>query len=613
MAKYLFLTLPILLMILSCQKPSNKVKDQFQVNTTNITLSGEVNALDSIELQATISWNVTITPATATWLRVGTSNGSGNKVILITTVEKNLTASRRSATITITPVGSSLVPQTITIIQNTLTPQLITDSTSLTLSSSNNATDSFTILSNIDWRITSSAAWITVSNINGTNNSKIFVTTNESNISAVERTATLTIAPVGTTAVQPKTITINQKPTTLLISWSKLLGGSANDETHSIAATSDGGYFMVGNTPSGDGDISSAKGFDDAWVVKVNANGNKLWSKVFGGAGTDIAWSVIATADGGCIFAGSTSSNDGDVSGNRGRIDGWLVKLDLSGNIQWSKLFGGQEAEGFRSIIATPGGGYVLAGNTNSTDGDAVGNNGFNNAWIVKVDESGNKLWSKVAVASEPLAKQINAATATADGGYIMVGNTTSRLLDAWVVKVDANGTHQWSKAYGGTDWDDTKSVIATADGGCILAGGTVSIDGDIGSNHGLTDAWLTKLTPTGNLQWSKTFGGTANDFANSIIKSSDGGFVIVGFTKSSDGDLSNHNGENDIWMMKLNENMDKIWSRSFGGKSNDSGESIIATIDGGYIFTGSSWSNDGDLSGNHGNMDSFIIKLVSQ
>ena len=179
------------------------------------------------------------------------------------------------------------------------------------------------------------------------------------------------------------------------IEWQKCLGGTADDFANSIQQTSDGGFIVAGETRSNDGDVSGNHGKSDAWVVKLNSLGDILWKKCLGGTGNDYARSIQQISDGGFILTGYTNSNNGDVSGNNGYYDAWVVKLNSSGDILWQKCLGGTYDDYARSIQQTSDTGFILAGYTFSNDGDVSGNHGFSDAWVVKLNSSGDIIWQK--------------------------------------------------------------------------------------------------------------------------------------------------------------------------------------------------------------------------
>jgi len=160
----------------------------------------------------------------------------------------------------------------------------------------------------------------------------------------------------------------------------------------------------------------------------------------------------------------------------------------------------------------------------------------------------------------------------------------------------------------GGSDKDIAQSIRQTTDGGYIVAGYTYSNDGDVSGNHGGADYWIVKLNKAGNIQWQKCLGGSDDEYAQSIQQTSDGGYIVAGQTDS--GDVFGNLGFEDSWIVKLNNNGELQWQKYLGGSRDDSAESIQQTKDGGYIVAGQSNSNNGDVSGNHGEADVWIVKL---
>ncbi|MDR3272603.1 MAG: T9SS type A sorting domain-containing protein, partial [Flavobacteriaceae bacterium] len=406
------------------------------------------------------------------------------------------------------------------------------------------------------------------------------------------------------------------------IEWQKCLGGSGGDMASSIQQTSDGGYIVAGITNSNDGDVSGNHGNSDGWVVKLNPSGEIDWQKCLGGSDYDSASSIQQTSDGGYIVAGRTSSNDGDVSGNHGgNSDGWVVKLDASGAVQWQKCLGGSNSEVFNAIQQTSDGGYIVAGYTNSNDGDVSGNHGSDDFWVVKLNASGELLWQKCLGGSGQ--DSVYSIQQTSDGGYIAAGFTTSNdgdvsgfhggYYDGWVVKLDASGNLLWQKCLGGSGFEDwAYSIQQTSDGGYIVAGYTSSNDGDVSGFHGGYDGWVVKLDTSGKLLWQKCLGGSDWDFLYSIQQTSDGGYIVAGYTISNDGDVSENNGNyHEAWIVKLDASENLLWQKCLGGSYYEVFNSIQQTSDGGYIVAGFTNSYDGDVSGNHGDLDGWVVKLA--
>jgi hypothetical protein len=389
------------------------------------------------------------------------------------------------------------------------------------------------------------------------------------------------------------------------LQWQKALGGTGDDQGSSIEQTTDGGYIVVGSTLSIDGDIVGNHGDFDIWIVKFNSDGSIQWQKALGGTRSDQAASIEETSDGGYILVGTTSSNDGDVSGNSfNTIKAWVVKLSNSGNVQWQQTYGVSEIYQTKTgttIKQTADGGYIFTGEKlyYSPTGYL-----YSEGWIVKLNSIGGVQWEKT------FGKQTGSIQQTSDGGYLVSGRTFSTYSDIWIVKLTNTGDIIWENTYGGTGSDGAGGVEQTIDGGYIIAGSTLSNDGVVTGNHGGSDAWVLKLTDTGAIEWEKTLGGTDDDGSNSIKQTTDGGYIVLGTTGSINGDVTSNNGVVDYWVVKLFNSGNIEWQKTIGGTGVDYASNIQQTSDGGYIVAGDTNSNDGDVTGNHGNYDYWIVKL---
>ena len=414
--------------------------------------------------------------------------------------------------------------------------------------------------------------------------------------------------------------------------WQKSLGGLNIESITSIEQTSDGAYIILGNTLSNDGDVSGNHGSEDIWVVKLNNLGNIVWQKCLGGSNNENAYSIEQTSDEGYIIGGVTSSNDGDVSGNHGGSDIWVIKLNDLGNIEWQKCLGGSGEETTTSIKQTSDGGYIISGNTGSylNDGDVSGFHGGGDAWVVKLNNSGNLVWQK-CLGGVDNESPITEFQQTTDGTYIGVITTASNdgdvsgnhgFEDIWVVKLNNLGNIVWQKCLGGSSsestlWQKGLVIQQTADGGYVINCLTYSNDGDVSGNHGGRDIWVVKLNDLGNIEWQKCLGGSGEETTTSIEQTSDGGYIIDGTTTTNDGDVSGYHGDTDIWVVKLNDSGNIEWQKCLGGSDYElhpyGAPSVQQTTDGGYILIGNTSSNDGDVSGNHGFPDIWVIKLSSE
>ena len=401
------------------------------------------------------------------------------------------------------------------------------------------------------------------------------------------------------------------------IQWQKCLGGTGFDYAQSIHSTPNGGYIMVGSTTSTDGDVTGNHGYNDAWVVKLSSTGSMQWQKTLGGTDNDEAYSIQPTPDGGYIVAGATYSTNGDFTGNHGSYDAWVVKLSSTGSLQWQKVLGGTNNDAAKSIQPTPDGGYIVAGSTDSTNGDVTGNHGNQDAWVVKISSSGDLQWQKCLGGT--INEWANSIQITPDGGYIMAGYTYSidgdvtgnhGRDDAWVVKLSNTGSLQWQNCLGGTSDDQASIIQPSPDGGYILTGQTVSNNGDVIGNHGGDDAWVVKLNSMGSLQWQKCLGGGSSDWAYNIQPTPDGSYIIAGSANSNDADVTGNHGVWDAWVVKMSNTGNLQWQKCLGGTSNEQFLSVQVTPDEGYILAGYTNSANGDITGNHGQTDVWVVKL---
>jgi len=305
------------------------------------------------------------------------------------------------------------------------------------------------------------------------------------------------------------------------------------------------------------------------------------FARTYGGIYEDYAYSVQQTSDGGYIVAGYTNSF------GAGGYDILLIKTDANGNLQWAKTYGGTSDNDYAySVQQTSDGGYIVTGITYSF---GAGGGDF---FLIKTDANGNVSWAKTyGRTGEDRAYSVRQ---TSDGGYIVAGYTNSfgaGGIDIFLIKTDANGNVSWAKTYGGTGDDIARSVQQTSDGGYILAGETYSF------GAGGIDIFLIKTDANGNVSWAKTYGGTGDDTARSVRQTSDGGYIVAGYTNSFGA------GGRDIFLIKTDANGNVSWAKTYGGTGNDHAFSIQQTSDGGYIVAGETRSFGA------GSWDVFLVK----
>jgi hypothetical protein len=337
--------------------------------------------------------------------------------------------------------------------------------------------------------------------------------------------------------------------------FAKTYGGTDWDWARSVQQTSDGGYIVAGGT------YSFGAGSADIILIKTDANGNIQWAKTYGGTYSDYAYSVQQTSDGGYIVAGLTDSF------GAGYEDIFLIKTDASGNLQWAKTYGGTYWDVAYSVQQTSDGGYIVAGYTGSFGA------GYEDIFLIKTDANGNIIWARTYGGTyEDRAYSVQQ---TSDGGYIVAGYTAAGWHEVLLIKTDANGNIIWAKTYGGTSWDEAFSVQQTSDGGYIVAGYT----GSFGA--GYSNVFLVKTDAYGNIMWAKTYGVTDLDWAFSVQQTSDGRYIVAGITYSFGVDSG------DIFLIKTYANGNVQWAKTYGGTGDEWAYSVQQTSDGGYIVAG--------------------------
>ena len=328
--------------------------------------------------------------------------------------------------------------------------------------------------------------------------------------------------------------------------WTKTYGGSSGQ---SVQQTSDGGFIIAGYNGANNSDFL---------LIKTDTFGDTLWTKTYGGVNEDRSRSVQQTSDGGYIIAGHTFSY------GAGNADFWLVKTDASGSTVWEKTFGGINEDHAFSVQQTSDGGYIVAGYTFSGSATLI------DVLLIKTDAAGNTVWTRTIGGSG--YEYAYSVQQTSDGGYIITGLSLGGVL---LIKTDASGNEVWTNTFGGSGADIGRSVQQTSDGGYIIAGYTDSY------GAGAEDVWLIKTDAAGNDVWNKTFGGSNDEEGNSVQQTSDGGYIVAGYTASYGA------GNWDIWLIKTDASGDTLWTKTFGGIAEDGSHSVQQTSDGGYIITG--------------------------
>ena len=407
----------------------------------------------------------------------------------------------------------------------------------------------------------------------------------------------------------------------------KNFGGSRNESAQAIVKTTDGGFAILGYTESINGDISTkTEEENDYWFLKFDENSNLQWNKTYGGSKDDIGQSLAQTSDGGFILTGYSMSSDGDASKNEGFHDNWILKLDAQGNLEWQSSYGFSGHDHSYDILEASQGGYFFTGflditsaraDGNTEKGNSLTSHGVGEFWGTKIDEEGSVQWRGYFGGTNN--DRAHGVVQTNDGGFVMAGFTesddfdisnTNGSYDFWVVKVDSFGNLIWEQSFGGEGIEVSYDIAKTRDNGFVVVGNTFSTNGDILLNHGESDMWMIKLDEEGNLIWEQTYGGSQFDLAQAVVQSKDGGFLITGNSKSDDKDSSLNNGENDIWLVKTNAFGDLVWEKSFGGSGLDFGFDLLENTDGSILIVGESSSTDFGSVSSKGNADLILLKI---
>ncbi len=351
------------------------------------------------------------------------------------------------------------------------------------------------------------------------------------------------------------------------LEWNKTYGGSGDDRGYDIIQTSDNGFAILGYTDSSDGDITINNGFRDFWLAKLDASGNLTWQKSFGFPGADEGTAIIETSDNDFLISGVLDVTSSGGQGNLGRFvmehaggDYWAIKVSSSGDLIWSRFYGGSFTDSPTGIIENNNNEFIFVGGSDSNDVDITNNKGSYDFWVVKSEAGGNMIWEKSFGGSE--IDEARGIVSTYDGSHIIVGDTRSNeqdvslnngAADLWIIKISDDGDLIWNRSIGGSNFDVSRSINKTSDNGFIIAGSSRSSDGDVARNQGQNDAWIVKIDTNGQLLWETTVGGSNIDFAYDAVQLANGTIIAVGETSSSDGDITENKGFTDLLIIKLN------------------------------------------------------------
>ncbi|MBY0316070.1 MAG: hypothetical protein K2Q26_11145 [Bdellovibrionales bacterium] len=440
------------------------------------------------------------------------------------------------------------------------------------------------------------------------------------------------------------------------IEWERSIGGTAEDTGQTVSVLMDGHILVGGDSYSMDGDIAGPQsknhhhgcgGTRDYLISKLSPDGKILWVASYGGTNEEYISQITATADGGGITVGRTESFDGDVTNFMGEYDAWVVKFDSSGAIQWQKTLGGSMWDWGSAILVSQEGGYLFAGYTYSWDVEGARIIGEYDNFLVKLDQNGESEWTKIY--GGEVDEFLHTALQLKDGSYVMAGSSASHdgdvdknrgSADFYILRVDSKGNILGQKTMGGSSYEIPglgSSSVQLPDGSVVIVGETESTDGDVKGSSGDYDFWIVNVDPLKfkiadpsktqetstvktqhppSVEWLKNYGGSKDDrpqdSPQALVRTTDG-YAFVATTKSEDGDIKNHQGENDVLVVKTGWNGEKIWARTYGGSKNDQGAAIAALPDGGFVFTATSSSEDGDALGKKQLSDIWLVRINSK
>jgi len=408
-----------------------------------------------------------------------------------------------------------------------------------------------------------------------------------------------------------------------VITLSKTVGGTGAESIRDLIADRDGHLIALGQCDSIDRDSSLHYhgGSSDIWLVKMDAGGNILWQKCFGGSKEDYAYQIIQTADSGFLFAGWSYSHDGDINVSIYDFFTWIVKIDTNGNIQWQQgLVGSQPYD----IIQLKSGKYLIAcytANTTIDFPDHYGGAFSQDAWIWILSNSGAKdtafhyggssddyISNVIELDNGEL--QLFGYTSSID--YDLTNTTDFGGRDGWILKIDSTGGIVWQKRWGGNFSDEINGAVDLK-AGFLIAGTSSSTDGILGESKGPPDIWIMKVDLNGELQSTFLYGAAGNQTMHDrlrIIKVNGGKYAIAAITDYGGGDVGSVYGLNDFWFFTVDSNGTLQDSKVAGGSSYDTPFSNISSGGNEAILSGITSSNDFDVQGYHANGDGWIIKI---
>jgi len=358
-----------------------------------------------------------------------------------------------------------------------------------------------------------------------------------------------------------------------VVEWDRSFGGSAEDFLTVVKPMSSGGWLLGGYTLSQTNGNKTAPplGGRDFWIIRLDADGTVLWQQTHGGDQSEYLQDIVLTPDGGCLLAGYSLSLP---TGNKtapyyGFPDYWIVRLDADGNKLWDQSYGGTNSDFLESAVSTPDGGFALAGYSRS----GIGGNrqsaplGGDDFWFLLVDTNGNKTFEAVLGGTDN--ETLKALVRTADNGFLLGGSSASDISgnktsdnlgveDFWLVRLNAAGTKMWDRSYGGSGQEVMWSLLERPDGRLLLGGWSGSTTNGTKTSEplGKSDWWLVSTDASGQPEWDHAYGGTEDELVLDMIDVGGGDIVLGGYSFSPEGlcRSAEHFGGNDFWLLRITD-----------------------------------------------------------
>lgn len=359
------------------------------------------------------------------------------------------------------------------------------------------------------------------------------------------------------------------------VQWDRALGGGKDDFAFAIAAMTDGGLALAGWTES------AGAGGADAWVVRLDAKGGRLWEQVIGRDGEDSANAIAAYRNGGLAIGGHTSTRAAY------KLDGWVVRFDADGKRLWDRVFDRGDGLSVTAVSVKADGGLVAVGSIWRARYARA------DAWIAGLGPDGSLLWERTS--AEGGSHYVRAVSALADGGIVVAGQSEFSMgtgRKAWVMRLDAAGQQLWRRTFESGKDASARALAVLADGGFALAGFTGT------EEAGVSDAWVAKVDANGDLVWDRAFPLGGFGSVDAIAAPEGGGVAVVGFAHNPRSGISN------AWVLRLDAWGGHMWQRNFGGGNNDFARTVVPMPDGRLVLAG--WTG----SKGAGMFDAWVLSL---